>query len=269
MNHNEVLPYSYRGFHEGEYLHRYFLPESLKSEISPRDLLVVYWILRGFTPGAHPRQIRPAAFRDASSIRHSNDRAMTLLDNSLTINYIQEKFSKVIQIDQVSAMVAACRSYILAITDTDLNEAETDQLIGLNEHLKGLQHEVTKRIMELTSSSLKIGHKCDLKAKYSFELCDNDPDYRELDHNTLFSFVDESITLDAGRHEVVIEEIRQREAKSWNDNRRSSNRLYRTSHGWLFHRLEDWSAVPLRHLLKIGRMSEEVNLQFAESYCLT
>ena len=69
MNHLEKLAYDYCGFYEGEYLYRYFLPEKLQSDISPRDLLVVYWILRGFTPDMHPRLIMPSAFRYSDTLR--------------------------------------------------------------------------------------------------------------------------------------------------------------------------------------------------------
>lgn len=269
MNHYEELPYSYRGFHEGEYLHRYFLPESLGTAIGTRELLVVYWILRGFTPRTNPRQMRPASFREASSILQVDDNAKTLLDGALTINYTQEQLLRVIPVEQVTVMVADCRSYMQALADTELNEAETDLLIGLNERLRGLQHDVTQKVIDMKSIMRNKGESCDMNVRYTFELREDVPDYREQDHNTIFSITDECTTLEAGLSETGIEEMRQRDVKDWNNKRHIGNQLYQTPHCWLFNRLEDWSAAPLRHLLRVGRVTAEVHLQFDRSYCLT
>lgn len=261
MIHFEELPYSYKGFHEGEYLHRYYLPESLRSEISPRDLLVVYWILRGFTPRTHPKQMRPAAFREPSSIRQANDRATALLDSALTINYSQEQLSRVIPVGQVTEMVVACHSYMQALADTELDETETNLLIGLNKRLRGLQHDVAQRVVDLNLAMQDMGESCDMKVRYSFELRDDDPDYRELDHNTVFSFTDEYVGLEAGLSEAGIEEMWQRDSKDCNKKRHSCNRLYQTPHCWLFNRLEDLSAAPLHHLLRVGQVTAKLQLQ--------
>ena len=260
MNHLEKLSYDYRGFHEGEYLHRYFLPDTLQSDISPRDLLVVYWIIRGFTPDMHPRLIMPSAFRDSDTLRQVESMADMLMEDALTITYVQERLTREISVEQVIEMVSVCRSYMRAIADTELNEAESELLIGLNKCLKVLQHEVTLRIDKMKSTMRDKDENSELKVSYIFELSSSDPDYAELDDNTIYYFTDNIYAMSAFTSDAGFEEMIQRDAKDWNNKYHIANRLYQTPHCWLFSVLDNFSAAPLRHFLKIGQVTASVEV---------
>ena len=255
MNHLEELSYDYQGFREGEYMHRYFLPESLRPKINPRDILVVYWILRGFTIATHPRQMMPSAFREVSTLPQNETIANALLEDALTITYVQEQLTREIPVEQLIEIVRVCSSYMRAIADTELNEAETEFLIGLNDRLKVLQHEVAQRIDIMKSFTRGKNENNELKVRYIFELSSSDPDYAELDDNTIYYFTDDIYAMSAVSSDSVFEEMIQRDAKDWNDKYHIENRLYQTPHSWLFHVLDIFSAVPLRHFLKIGHVT--------------
>jgi len=57
--------------------------------------------------------------------------------------------------------------------------------------------------------------------------------------------------------EKALEQMCLDNERDWNEKRHLDNPLYRVAHSSIFRDLEDLSAIPLRHLCRIGRL--EIN----------
>lgn len=248
MNHFEECPITYRSFGEGEYIHRYFLSEILQEELTPREVLVMYTILKDFNIRTLCEKMLPSRLRWISSLDEINRRAELLLVDDLVIHYTREKLTRIIPKEHVNAVVSACRAYIRELEDVHLTEVDTDALICLNDRLRLFQDSVAKQFLE-KYSALGCGDSRDeITIEYSFKLSDKSAEYRELNHNVLFRFQELLWTRVAGLH--------QNDSKDWNTKQDvHEGRLYQTPHCWLFRYLEHYSTMPLKHFLKVGRVN--------------
>lgn len=248
MNHFEECPITYRSFGEGEYIHRYFLSEILQEELTPREVLVMYTILKDFNIRTLCEKMLPSRLRWISSIEGIDRRAELLLADDLVIHYTRENLTRIIPKEHVNAVVSACRAYTRELEDVHLTEVDTDALICLNDRLRLFQDSVAKQFLE-KYSALGCGDSRDeITIEYSFKLSDKSAEYRELNHNVLFR------TQKFWGTEIA--KLHQNSSKDWNQKRDvHEGRLYQISHCWLFHCLEHYSAMPLKHFLKIRQVT--------------
>lgn len=251
MNHFEECPITYRSFGEGEYIHRYFLSEMLQAEMTPREVLVMYTILKDFNIRTLCEKMLPSRLRWVSSLDEINKRAELLLADDLVIHYADEKLTRIIPKEHVNAVVSACRAYIRELEDVYLTEADTDALISLNERLRLFQDSIAKQVLEKYSALGSVEGHDEITIECSFKLSDKSSEYLELNHNVLFRFQELLETGVAGLH--------QNNSKVWNTKQDvHEGRLYQTPHCWLFRYLEHYSAMPLKHFLKIRQVTAKL-----------
>lgn len=251
MNHFEECPITYMSFGEGEYIHRYFLSEVLQAELTPREVLVIYAILRDFNIRTLSEKMLPSRLRWISSLGVINKRAELLLADELAIHYTHEKLTRIIPKELVNAVVSACCAYIRELEDVHLTEADTDALICLNERLRLFQDGITKQVLEKYSAFGGAESHDEITVEYRFKLSDKSREYIELNHNVLFRFQEFLGT--------EIEALHQKGSKDWNTKRDvHGGRLYQIPHCWLFRYLEHYSAMPLKHFLRIRQVTAKL-----------
>lgn len=259
MNLFDQLPYSYRGFGEGEYIFNFFLPECHHTSIEPRDILAIYWKLRGFTPNLTSHQIKPSTLRISGALKVVDVVADVLKGNDLTIHYNREKMRKEISADIASAVIDACRGYMNAMADTELNEEEISFLICLNERIRQAQHDATARIARLGQQLLESVETELFSMRFDFLMREDHPDYHGPSCLLLFHSSDTSSVSTQNNFEKALEQMCLDNERDWNEKHHLDNPLYQVAYSSIFRDLEDRSAIPLRHLCRIGRL--EINIK--------
>lgn len=259
MNLFDQLSYNYRGFGEGAYIFNFFLPEGLQTIIEPRDILAIYWKLRGFTPDLTSQQIKPSTLRIPGALKVVEIVTDVLKGHDLTIHYSREKIRKEIPADIASAVIDACRDYMNAMADTELNEEEISILICLNERIRQAQHDATARIARLGQRLLESGETALFRMGFNFLMREDHPDYHGPGCLLLFHSSGTISVPTQNNFENALEQMCLDNERDWNEKRHLDNPLYQVAHSSIFRDLEDRSAIPLRHLCRIGRL--EINIK--------
>jgi len=258
MNLFDQLPYSYRGFGEGEYIFNFFLREGHHTIIEPRDILAIYWKLRGFTADLTSLQIKPSTLRIPGALNVVEIVTDVFKGHDLTIHYSRENIRKEIPADIASAVIDACRDYMNAMSGTELNEEETGFLICLNERVRQAQHNAAARIAHLGQRLLESGETVLFRMGFNFLMREDHPDYHGPSCLLLFHSSDTISVSTQSNFENALEQMCLDNEREWNEKRHLNNPLYRVAHSSIFRDLEDRSAIPLRHLCRIGRL--EINI---------
>lgn len=259
MNLFDHLPYSYRGFGEGEYIFNFFLPECHHTSIDPRDIQAIYWKLRGFTPNLTSHQIKQSTLRIPGALKVVESVSDVLNGHDLVIHYRKELLRKEIPAEVASAVIDACRDYMNAVADTKLNGEETGFLVSLNERINQAQHDATLRIAHLGQQLLASGETVRFSLGFNFLMREEHPDYRGPGCLLLFhtsNIISASMQSD---FDEALEQIRRDNERDCNEKRYLDNPLYQVAHNSIFRDLEDRSAIPLRHLCRIGIL--EINIK--------
>lgn len=269
MNLFDQLPYSYRGFGEGEYIFNFFLPEGHQTIIEPRDILAIYWKLCGFTPDLTSHQIKPSTLRIPGGMKVVEIVTDVLKGHDLTICYSREKIRKEIPADIASAVIDACRDYMNAMADTELNEEEISALICLNERIRQAQHDAVARITRLGQLLLESGETAIFRMGFNFLMREDHPDYHGPCCLLLFHSSGTISVSTQNNFENALEQMCMDNERDWNEKRHLDNSLYQVAHSSIFRDLEDRSAIPLRHLCRIGRLETNIKSEVSSEISLS
>jgi hypothetical protein len=269
MNLFEQLQYSYKGFREGEYIHNFFLPECYQESISPRDILAIFWKLRGFTPDLSIFKIVPSTLRVSGALKAAEIVSDVLRGNDLVIHYSKESLHKEIPAELASAAIEACMSYTRAAADTSLGEDEIAFLITLNERIKQEQRNAMERAASMGQRLLELGESVNININFDFQMHDDHPENKHPGLTCLFVSTHDSIAGSTQSElETDVEKLRQYYESDCNKKKHIDTPLYQVEHGPIFMQLEDRSPLPLKHLCRIGKIETNIEIRFSSQSIL-
>lgn len=246
--------YGYKGFYEGDYIWRHYLPKQMAYDVDPRDLLAVYSRLRAFTPNLTPYQRKPSNLRKQTQIDFVHMAAGVMADHPIRIIYRKEALVKDFDTQTSNSMVKACHDYATDVSDISLSDNDWQSVARVHDLILQQQQTVKERLAGICEGLVTAATDYDISITYQFYF-DNEAASADIPCFNLNQLVEikepdnwqmhiESTFQQNGYpHQVVGIDIPDQFSKNY-----------------LFMQLLDLSPIPLKHLVNCQRIEYEISV---------
>lgn len=205
---------------EGEFIHRFYLSEELRSQISSHDIAVYLSIADKYPIGPDG-------------------------GDSLEIEYRKEGLIRRIGYGLLRQLYHPLDSYVSEYLDRNLSPEQHLTLMLLNERLASLENELFDKINRqrnilASETAESLLHDFELENSVEFYLSEDSPEYREDEDNLLYV--------------ASLCDFQPRQF-DWNSRIKGETEtpdIHNKPHCRLFHALMEHSPLPLKYVLKIG-----------------
>ena len=237
-------------FHDvGEYILKYYIPKELKFILTADDV--------GAICGDLLPDINVADVTDEYRIIYEDLGAEKIIDKAVA-----------------PEVVKAGLAYWGDRYNWDLSDAEVNAALSMNQRLFKLEKDIQRECVNLNkilkkriedSDGFLTDYEIDIEIQ--FYLKEDDPRYEEeMYHGKIFTEI--MVTSQERGKSITDEAIQKKDyshlgsSHNWNDMRQKDDPIAKENHCWLFHCLYDHTPMPMKDMIRIGKVWADIIVRY-------